>query len=285
MKRLLPVLLLLLLCLCPAQARKTKTHVRWATFNIRYDNQDDARHGWGWDVRRRRVAEYVLDNGLDIVGMQEVLHRQALDLQQLLPGYAMVGVGREDGKQRGEYAALWYRTERFEALDSGNFWLSETPDVVGSRGWDAALERIATWAKLREKKTGRIFMAVNTHFDHVGVEARRQSALLIIRRIREIVGHRPAVVTGDFNVDEHDPAYRTMVSNDFVLRDVMHVGAPHTGVGYSYHDFSRTQPDRCHKIDFIFVTPQIQVTGTHIGRDHAEYILSDHNPHYADLVF
>lgn len=283
------VLLFLLIVggIVPASARKHReqTHIRWATFNIRYDNRDDAKHGWGWEVRRQRVAEYLLDHALDIVGMQEVLYNQVEDLHKLLPGYEMVGVGREDGRQKGEYAPLWYRKDRFEALESGHFWLSETPDIVGSRGWDAALERIATWAKLRDRHTGQVFMAVNTHFDHVGVEARRQSALLIIRKIREIVGDRPAVVTGDFNVDESDPAYRTMVSNEFVLHDVMHQNAAHTGVNYTFHDFSRRTPERSSKIDFIFVTPHIQVHRTHIERDHREYIISDHNPHFADLSF
>ena len=121
---------------------------------------------------------------MDIVGMQEVLHNQLEDLLQRLPGYKSIGVGRDDGKTKGEYAPILYKEDRFEVLDSNTFWLSQYPDSIGFIGWDGACTRIATWAKMKDRQSGKIFMAVNTHFDHVGVTARREGALLIIRKIK-----------------------------------------------------------------------------------------------------
>lgn len=259
--------------------------MRYGTFNIRLIHPDDNAMGWGWASRRDRVADYVHQQDLDIVGMQEVLYPALCDLQERLPEYDYIGVGREDGKQAGEYSCIWYKRDRFEVLDKGNFWLSETPDSVGSRGWDAALERIASWGKFRDKKSGQIFMSVNTHFDHVGVEARKQSALLIIRKIREIVGDKPAIVTGDFNVDETSQAYKTITTNEFVLRDAFKVTPKHQGCMYTFQSFSRIDPKDCDKIDFIFLTPNIQVRQTTITPDNPAYILSDHNPHWADIEF
>ena len=161
--------------------------------------------------------------------MQEVLHPQFEDLLERLPEYDYVGVGRTDGATKGEYSPIFFLKDKYEALEKGNFWLSETPDVAGSKGWDAALERIASYAKLRDKATGKIFMAVNTHFDHVGVTARKESAKLIMQKIQQIVGNRPAVVTGDFNITEDDEAYTTMVTNEFKMNDAYHMTLNHDG--------------------------------------------------------
>ena len=258
-------------------------NVRWGTFNIRCISQDDYKIGCGWDQRKERVVQYVTDNQIDICGMQEVTNAQMEYLCKNLKGYGYVGVGRTDGKKKGEATPVFYRKDRFVALDKGNFWLSETPDVVGSKGWDAALERIASWVKLKDRKTGRIFMAVNTHFDHVGKTARRESARLIMRKIQEIVGGNPAVVTGDFNVTEQDEAYTTMVTNEFRMNDAYHMTDNRTGVNFTYHDFCRIPAKKAEKIDFIFLTPNVKVLHTHIEPANPEAILSDHNPHYADL--
>ena len=169
------------------------TEVNWATFNIRYDNPEDSLNNWKY--RKDSVAKFIRTNDIDIVGMQEVLHNQLEDLKSRLPEYTEVGVGREDGKTEGEYAPLFFKKDRFEVLDSNTFWLSQYPDSVGFIGWDGACTRIATWAKLKDKSNGKIFMAINTHFDHVGVEARREGALLIIKRIKEIVGDRQDLVS------------------------------------------------------------------------------------------
>ena len=261
------------------------TLLRCCTFNIRLKNDGDDKAGFGWNVRRDRVANYIREKAIDVVGMQEVLHPQLLDLLERLPQYDYVGVGRADGKTRGEYSPIFFLKDKYEVLDKGNFWLSETPDVPGSKGWDAAIERIASYAKLKDKATGKIFMAVNTHFDHVGVMARRESAKLIMRKIQEIVGNRPAVVTGDFNVTEDDEAYVTMTTDAFRMNDAYHMTANHTGTVYTFQNFLRISPLECDKIDFIFLTPAIRVKHSHIEVQSPENILSDHNPHWADLEF
>lgn len=270
----------LLLGSCAEQA---KVNVRWATFNIRYDNPQDSLNNWQY--RKERVCQFIKDQRLDVVGMQEVLHNQFEDLRKGLPGYEGIGVGRDDGKKAGEYAPLFYRKDKYEVLDSNTFWLAENPDSAGMMGWDAACVRIATWAKLKDRVTGKVFMAVNTHFDHVGEEARRQSALLIIRRIKEIVGTRPAVVTGDFNVTDASDAYKTITTNEFVMKDAYKEAARVIGVDYTFHDFARIPAEECEKIDFIFVTPQVAVKSTEIPAEVPEALLSDHNPQLADLEF
>jgi len=288
-------LLLLLVMLVPVMVsgqssmvndkKQASAKIRWGTFNIRLQNDGDEKAGVGWSVRRDRVADYIKKNHIEVVGMQEVLHAQLEDLLARLPEYDYVGVGRTDGATKGEYSPVFFLKEKFEVLEKGNFWLSETPEVPGSVGWDAALERIASYAKLRDKATGKVFMAVNTHFDHVGVKARRESAKLIMRKIQEIVGTRPAVVTGDFNVTENDEAYKTMTTNTFKMNDAYHMTPNHTGTCYTWHQFCQIPPLKCEKIDFIFITPTIRVNHSHIEVPNPAAMLSDHNPHWADLEF
>ncbi len=286
-KKLLLVLAMFvpMMCFSEKKSETNDAQLRWGTFNIRLKNNGDSQQGFGWEVRRDRVAGYIKDKKLDIVGMQEVLHPQLEDLIARLPEYDYVGVGRTDGKTKGEYSPIFFLKDKFEVLDKGNFWLSETPDVPGSKGWDAALERIASYVKLKDKASGKIFMGVNTHFDHVGVTARKESAKLIMRKIQEIVGTRPAVVTGDFNITEDDEAYTTMTTNVFKMNDAYHMTSQHTGTCFTFHDFCRIEPIKCEKIDFIFVTPSVRIKHTHIEVPDKEALLSDHNPHWADLTF
>lgn len=261
------------------------SEITWSTFNIRYDNPYDSLNSWTY--RKDTVANFIKAQNLDIVGMQEVLHHQLEDLKARLPEYAEVGVGREDGKTQGEYAPLFYKKDRFELLDNNTFWLSQYPDSVGFIGWDGACTRIATWAKLKDKTNGKIFMAINTHFDHVGTEARKKGALLIIEKIKEIVGDQPAVVTGDFNVSDQSEAYQTITGNSFVLKDAHKTALQQEGASYTFHDFGRIPADSCEKIDFIFVTPQIEVQRNCIPEENreAKKFLSDHNPEIVHLSF
>ena len=259
--------------------------IEWATFNMRYDNPGDSLNNWQY--RKDTVCQYILDKKMDIIGMQEVLHNQLEDLKAGLPNYAAIGVGRDDGKEKGEYSPLFYRADKYEVLESNTFWLSQYPDSVGFIGWDGACTRIATWAKFKDKATGKIFMSVNTHFDHVGTEARRESALLIIKKIKEIVGDQPAVVTGDFNVNDQSEAYQTITTNEFVLKDAYKMTDQKAGPNYTFHDFGRYAMEKREKIDFIFVTPQIKVLNTEIAQNPETKTgyLSDHNPHMALLEF
>ena len=268
----------------PSQASE-EIPIKCASFNIRMDNPNDSLNSWPY--RKDRASAYISDNHIDIIGMQEVLHHQLNDFRERLPEYDYVGIAREDGKTQGEYAPIFYRKDRFEVLDSNTFWLSQYPDSVGFIGWDGACTRIATWAKLKEKKSGKIFMAVNTHFDHVGVLARKNAALLIIEKIKEIAGDHPAFLTGDFNVTKKSEAYRTITTNEFVLKDSRKVAEKRTGCPYTFHNFGRIPQKKCTTIDFIFVTPQIEVEEYKVDeekRDGSGY-LSDHNPVLINMKF
>lgn len=275
----------LCMTIASCHAPQPTSEITWSTFNIRYDNPYDSLNSWTY--RKDTVANFIKAQNLDIVGMQEVLHHQLEDLKARLPEYAEVGVGREDGKTQGEYAPLFYKKDRFELLDNNTFWLSQYPDSVGFIGWDGACTRIATWAKLKDKTNGKIFMAINTHFDHVGTEARKKGALLIIEKIKEIVGDQPAVVTGDFNVSDQSEAYQAITGNSFVLKDAHKTALQQEGASYTFHDFGRIPDDSCEKIDFIFVTPQIEVQRSYIPEENrkAKKFLSDHNPEIVHLSF
>ena len=277
------ILFLLLAIVTMASCSEEKVNVRWATFNMRLDTPADSLNNWKY--RMERVAQYIQDMKLDVVGAQEVLQNQFNDLKSLLPDFEGVGVARDDGKETGEYSAVFYRKTVFDALDSGTFWLAENPDSVGMMGWDAVCVRVATWAKLQHKATGKIVMAVNTHFDHVGKVARRESALLIIRKIKEIVGDQPAVLTGDFNVTDQNEAYNTIVSNEFVLLDAHKVAEKTSGASYTFHGFDKVDMEKRSKIDFVFVTPQIKVLHSEVTPEVKEALLSDHNPQWTELEF
>ena len=277
------ILFLLLAMVTMASCSEEKVNVRWATFNMRLDTPADSLNNWKY--RKERVAQYIQDMKLDVVGTQEVLQNQFNDLKSLLPDFEGVGVARDDGKETGEYSAVFYRKTVFDALDSGTFWLAENPDSVGMMGWDAVCVRVATWAKLQHKATGKIVMAVNTHFDHVGKVARRESALLIIRKIKEIVGDQPAVLTGDFNVTDQSEAYNTIVSNEFVLLDAHKVAEKTGGASYTFHGFDKVDMEKRSKIDFVFVTPQIKVLHSEVTPEVKEALLSDHNPQWIELEF
>lgn len=166
------------------------------TSNVRYDNEEDGENRW--DNRKDALAAEILSVEPDIIGTQECLHHQRNYLKKQFKGYNTVGVAREDGKKDGEYSAIFYRKDRFRAIECGNFWLSETPDVP-SLGWDAACIRIASWAFLEEKSTGKRFFFVNTHLDHVGAVARREGVNLLCKKAKEIGGDCPMIITGDFN--------------------------------------------------------------------------------------
>ena len=181
MRRALP---LLLLAACAAPAELTVM-----SYNIRYGTARDGEHAW--QKRRRLAIGVVEDRRPDVVGMQEVLDFQRREFLEALPGYEAVGRGR-DADGGGEQSCILYRADRLTLRGHGTFWLSETPDVAGSKSWDAALPRVCTWAEFEHR--GRRFTVYNTHFDHRGAAARLESARLLASRVRG-----PAIVTGDFN--------------------------------------------------------------------------------------
>jgi len=181
----------------PSADSDLRTDLRVMSFNIRYGTADDG--GNRWDLRRDLVVETIRRFGPDLLGTQECLDFQGEFLREHLPDHEFIGVGRDDGELAGEMCAVFFRRDRFERIDSGTFWLSETPDSPGSRGWDAALPRIATWVRLRDRHIDADIVFINTHFDHRGEAARLESARMLGRRAVEIADGAPIVITGDFN--------------------------------------------------------------------------------------
>lgn len=247
-----PLLALLSSCLSSPKMQ-SQADFKVMTFNIRYDNPADSLNGW--KNRAENVAHAMLYYDADIIGTQEVLHNQFVDLkQQIGETYAVIGLGRDDGATMGEYAALWYKTSRFELCDSGHFWLSETPEEAGSIGWDAACVRIATWGVLRDKVSGRELLALNTHFDHVGQTARYKSAELILYRADSISQGRPVIVTGDFNANPESSVVQQITNRDNpkCLSDTRIDSSIKHGPQWSYHGFFKLPLDERQLIDYIF---------------------------------
>lgn len=261
---------------------------RVMTYNIRYD---DPRAGaLAWSNRREMVAGMIRFHHADLVGVQEALSNQLADLERMLPGFVAFGVGRDDGVRKGEFSAILYNKSRFEFLSGATFWLSETPGVPGSKGWDAAYPRIVTWAKFKEKATGQTFFHFNTHFDHRGERARVESARLLLQSIEKIAGRvSPVIVTGDFNFDETTEGYRILtnkatVENPRALRDARyHSLHGHHGPTATFNDFKALVPGM--KIDYIFTSREFKVlqhgalSDTWDGR-----FPSDHLPVLAEVV-
>ncbi|MEY8687047.1 endonuclease/exonuclease/phosphatase family protein [Bacteroides sp. AN502(2024)] len=249
------------------------------SFNIRYDNPEDSLDNW--EFRKERAATAILFYDVDVLGTQEVLHNQLGDLKQRLPEYEVVGVGREDGKEKGEYSALWYKRHRFDLLDSGSFWLSETPEIPGSKGWDGACERIASWAKLKDRTSGKDFFALNTHLDHVGVVARREGVSLILDRVSQLSGGLPVIVTGDFNSEPDSDVIRhvTDPANPKHLTDARLLAPVVYGPAWSFHDFGRIPYRNRSLIDYIFVGNGFKVLKYGVlAETENDSFLSDHAP-------
>jgi endonuclease/exonuclease/phosphatase family metal-dependent hydrolase len=251
--------LLLLLSSCNWEDPKGSMVVM--TLNVRYDNPSDAPNDW--KGRKPIIISTVLDRSADIIGFQEVLKNQLDDLDSLLPWYDYVGVGRDDGTDKGEFSPVFYKMNRFEALGHGTIWLSENPLDTGSVGWDAALPRIMTWVKFRDmhlQRQGEFFefYFLNTHFDHIGDTARKESAVLLLDFIHENTDGLDVVLTGDFNFTPDEEPYTVMISvdkNDSGLEDAIGVTSPEIieNGEPTYNGFGQSADNK--RIDFIFVSP------------------------------
>jgi len=242
---------LLLLLIAPMAFAQLDLNV--ATYNLRFDNPNDGKNVWS--ARRDAVRALVRYHEFDLWGTQEGLGNQLTDLDAL-GDFARVGAGRDDGQHAGEHSAIFYRSARFALEDHGDFWLSATPEQP-SMGWDArCCKRIATWARLRDKPTGQVFVVLNAHFDHEGVVARRESAQLLLQRGRSLAGTLPLIVMGDFNSTPDSEAYATIGA---ALRDARAISqTPPYGPVATFNDFDVTKPAR-ERIDYIFLSPQWQV--------------------------
>ena len=257
------------------------------TFNIRLDTPDDGANTWS--NRLSKVNAFLDSISPDVIGAQEVLHNQLHDLIAAHPGYDWYGVGREDGLEKGEYQPLFWKKDRFEALDKGHFWLSETPDKP-SFGWDAACERTAVWAILKDKETGKELLFLNTHLDHIGETARINSITMIKDSLFTIVGDREFVAMGDFNADSSTNVIKSMLSNENMPRKVFDsrsLAAKVSGPEWSWHDFGREPLEKRVLIDFIFLSSEdIEVLSHDVLAEEdapGHLYLSDHAPVLATI--
>lgn len=250
------------------------------TFNLRYDNAGDT--GNLWKDRAPVAAALIRFHKFDIVGTQEGLRNQLYDLQNSLPEYDWYGLARDDAKTKGEHSAIFFRKDKFTKVDSGDFWLSQTPDKPGF-GWDARNNRICTWLKLKENKTKKLFYVFNVHYDHRGVEARRESSKLILAKIKAIAGNQPVILTGDFN-GNHQSEWYLAIKDSGVLSDVLwQVERPYINNG-SFNSFKTNNPSK-DIIDHIFVSKHFKATRYGILTDtyHGKFP-SDHYPVLAEVV-
>lgn len=276
------ILLVAILMVCAVVVSAQDLYV--GTYNIRYKNKDDSIKGNVWTKRCQVMCDQINFESPDVLGMQEVLVGQLHDFQRLLDNYSSIGVGRDDGKEAGEYAAIFYKNDRVKLLDSGNFWLNETPDVP-KLGWDAACIRICTWGKFKDLRTKNKFYFFNLHMDHVGVVARREAAKLVVSRIKEMAQDAPVVLTGDFNVDQTDEIYG-IFAHSGILKDSYENARIRFAENGTFNSFKvETKTDS--RIDHVFVSPSFKVEAYGLRTDSywakGRRNLSDHYPVFVKL--
>lgn len=263
--------------------------IRVISYNIRYDNPGDSLNAW---VHRKEMVTGLLKfHRADLVGIQEGLQHQVQFLAEALPGFGWCGVGRDDGKQAGEFSAIFYRQSRFKLLRDSTFWLSPTPAEI-SVGWDAAMERICTWAQFKDKVSGQLFFVFNTHFDHRGEKAREESARLLLKQIQRLARTAPVVLTGDFNTPENSVPYRILtgkqasIKEGAALLDAYFLAAnAHHGALKTFSGFMVKEGLAGERIDYVFVKGAIEVTHHGILTDSRnDRYPSDHLPVLAEVV-
>ena len=264
--------------------------LRLASFNVRYEGDQDTE--WrAWPNRLGRVVSAIRELDPDILGVQEALHGQAADLWASLPGYRFYGLGRDDGDRTGEYAGIYWKSDRFEAGDRGTFWLSDEPDLPGSRTWGNSITRSATWVRLSELSTGRGVFVLNTHWDHRHQPSRERAARLIAQRIDALA--RPdekIVLLGDMNATEGNPAVDYLAGRGEspwprALADPFAVLHPNIRNRRTLHFWSARR-DGWAKVDHILVSPEAKLLEAGILRaDKREEQPSDHYPVWAHVQF
>jgi endonuclease/exonuclease/phosphatase family metal-dependent hydrolase len=263
------------------------------SFNIRYGTAKDGENRWA--LRRDLVARLMREHRPDVAGLQEALRFQLDELRAALPHYGEMGAGRDDGVEAGEYAAILYDRRRFACDEGGTYWLSETPDVPGSRSWGAACTRICTWARLIERSSGRGLYVFNVHLDHVSEEARTRGIEVALRRMNTLARNEPVILLGDFNAPPESAAIlsvlaRSSAADDgtgeaarrFSFRDTfgeLHRGATGTG---TFNEFKGVTSGP--RIDYIFATPDLVPRETCVLHDNdGGRYPSDHFPVLAIL--
>lgn len=251
------------------------------SYNIRYDNNWDVENSWS--LRKNKICQLFNDYNPSIFGIQEGLLNQVVFIDSALIKYDYVGVGRDDGKMKGEFCAIFFDTTRYIIRNNSTFWLSETPDVV-SIGWDAAMERICTYGLFEDKTSGEKYWVFNTHFDHLGVIARKKSSALILKKIKEInTQSLPVILMGDFNsIPDSDPI--KILKNDLI--DALQISLENLeGPQGTFNGFDMMLPID-NRIDYIF-TKNIKVLSySHIDeRLNNNRHISDHLPVMIEILY
>lgn len=251
-------------------SREKDVEIKYISYNIRYANASDGDNAW--DIRKPATKEMIEREQPDVFGLQEALIGQLQYIDSNFPQYSRVGVGRDDGKEDGEFMAVYYRNDKFKLLENGNFWLSETPDQC-SMGWDAVCKRIVTWAKLKDLDSKKVFYVFNTHLDHVGEVAREQSILLIVKKIDEIVkkDKAPVFLSGDFNSNVSSPIFDPLKN---IMKDSRAI-LPESEWIPTYNSFGNGGDSM---IDYIFYkNAEVQDFKT-LNGDYGKPYISDHYP-------
>lgn len=272
------LLIVFILAGCNSKSQDVKV----ITLNIRYDNPDDSINAW--PHRAHIVASFINAEKPDLLGMQEVLWHQYEFLDSALTGYASVAVGRDDGKHAGEAAPVFYRTDRYEQHGSGTFWLSQTPEVPGSKGWGAACTRIATWVRLTDRHNGDTVLFMNTHFDHISDSARVMAAIMLRQRLDILAKNNRFILTGDFNALPESMAIKKLIS-DGLIKDSHSISqTTPEGDESSFNSFS----DKALKerIDYIFVRNGMTVRTWAVRKVKDDRVfISDHWPLMATINY
>jgi endonuclease/exonuclease/phosphatase family metal-dependent hydrolase len=261
------------------------------SFNIRFaqSGHSEERPENNWDdaklPRRERVVRVIRDYRPDVLGVQEARHPQIVDLQNALPDYKFYGVGRDDGKQGGEYTGIYFLNDKFVLLGDDSFWLSDSPETPGSKFRNAplALTRMASWVRLRDRESGAVFLVLNTHWDHISDTARLQSASVILERIAKHGGGCPAIVMGDLNASERSPELKALLQGERALVDSYRAlfPTPSADEGSFGGWEGRRDGDR---IDFILHTKQFKPVEAEVVRTNYDGLWpSDHYPVTATL--
>ena len=244
------------------------------SYNIRYDNNWDIENSW--KIRRNKISQILVQYSPSIIGIQEGLLNQVQYIDSSLIDYDYVGVGRDDGKKKGEFCAIYFDTTRYVLLKNSTFWLSETPDTI-SVGWDAALERICTYGLFKDRITKEEFLVFNTHFDHIGVVAREKSSELILKRINKI-NHQslPVILMGDFNSIPNSPPVKELITE---LSDALQISLQKLhGPRGTFNGFNEDLPIE-KRIDYIFTKNLKVLSYTHVNdRLENNRHISDHLP-------
>lgn len=255
------------------------------SFNIRYGTARDGENAW--EHRTELVFDVIRRGDYDFLGLQEALRYQIDAIHDGVPGYEEIGVGRDDGKQKGEYSAILYRGDRWQCADHGTFWLSDTPPEPGSRSWGNQIPRIVTWGRFVDRDTGCPVYVFNTHFDHQSQPSREKSAELLAQRIAQRETKAPVIVTGDFNAAEDNPAIMHLrgetEGSPIELVDSFRVLHPEAQEVGTFHGFRGGTGGG--KIDYVFIEAETKVVAAEILHDNEDgRYPSDHYPVMAELL-